>query len=41
LNQEEENYASITSEEIQQTAQTYFTENNSVSLHYLMNEAKA
>jgi zinc protease len=41
LNKEEENYASITSEEIQQTAQTYFTENNSVSLHYLMNEAKA
>ncbi len=41
LNKEEENYASITSEEIQQTAKTYFTENNSVSLHYLMNEAKA
>lgn len=41
LNKEEENYANISSEEIQQTAQTYFTENNSVSLHYLMNEAKA
>jgi predicted Zn-dependent peptidase len=41
LNKEEENYANITASEIQQTAQKYFTTNNEVTLHYLMNEIKA
>lgn len=41
LNKEEENYASITAHDIQQTAGKYFTEQNAVTLHYLMNEAKA
>jgi predicted Zn-dependent peptidase len=41
LNKEEENYASITAEDIQQTAAHYFTENNAVTLHYLMNNASA
>ena len=41
LNKEEENYAGITSDDIIQTAQKYFTEQNAVSLHYLMNEAQA
>jgi predicted Zn-dependent peptidase len=41
LNKEEENYASITAEDIQLTAKNYFTHSNSISLHYLMNEAKA
>jgi predicted Zn-dependent peptidase len=41
LNKEEENYASITADDIQQTAKNYFTESNAVTLHYLMNEAKA
>jgi predicted Zn-dependent peptidase len=41
LNKEEDNYASITAEDIQLTAKNYFTSGNSISLHYLMNEAKA
>jgi predicted Zn-dependent peptidase len=41
LNKEEENYASITANDIMQTASKYFIENNAVTLHYLMNEAQA
>ena len=41
LNKEENNYASITAEDIQLTAKNYFTSGNSISLHYLMNEANA
>jgi predicted Zn-dependent peptidase len=41
LNKEEENYASITADDIQQTALKYFSADNAVILHYLMNEAKA
>jgi zinc protease len=41
LNKEEENYASITAEDIQQTASNYFTANNAVTLHYLMNDVQA
>lgn len=41
LNKEEENYADISADDIQQTAKKFFTESNAVTLHYLMNEAKA
>ena len=38
LNLEEENYASITAEDIQHTAAKFFNDQNSVTLHYLMNK---
>lgn len=38
LNREEENYAAITAEDIQQTAATYFKPSNAVVLHYLKND---
>ena len=39
LNKEEEIYANITAEDLQQTAKKYFNEHNAVTLHYLMNKA--
>jgi predicted Zn-dependent peptidase len=39
LNKEEEIYANITAEDLQQTAKKYFNQNNAVTLHYLMNKA--
>jgi predicted Zn-dependent peptidase len=38
LNLEEENYASITAEDIQHTAAKFFNDQNSVTLHYLINK---
>lgn len=38
LNLEEENYASITAEDIQHTSAKFFNDQNSVTLHYLMNK---